>query len=63
MVNVWGDAIATGCVAHMSRKEVADYENEQKMKNKSIEGSTNSEVNLVENMIENIQENPNIFKF
>ena len=29
MVNVWGDSIATGAVAYLSRKEVAEYENEE----------------------------------
>lgn len=32
MINVWGDSIATGVVAHLSSKEVAEYENEQKLK-------------------------------
>jgi hypothetical protein len=30
MINVWGDSIATGCVAHMSRKEVLEYEEEMR---------------------------------
>ena len=29
MINVWGDSIATGAVAHMSRKQVQEYEEEQ----------------------------------
>ncbi|CAF0913995.1 unnamed protein product, partial [Brachionus calyciflorus] len=33
MINVWGDAIATGVVAHLSQKEVEEYEEEQRLKN------------------------------
>ena len=67
MVNVWGDAIATGCVAHMSRKEVADYENELKMKNQPLtDVSNNSEEHLVEHMVDNdvdLEANSHMFKF
>lgn len=50
MVNVWGDSIATGCVAHMSRREVADYEREQRLKNQQ-ESLTNSDEVLVDNLV------------
>lgn len=34
MINVWGDSIATGVVAHLSCKEVTEYEEEQNLKRK-----------------------------
>jgi hypothetical protein len=37
MINVWGDSIATGCVAHLSRKQVQEYEQEAKNREEQIE--------------------------
>ena len=38
MINVWGDAIASGCVAHLSSKEINDYE----MRHKKVSESENT---------------------
>ena len=29
MINVWGDSIGAGIVAHLSKKEIDDYNNNQ----------------------------------
>lgn len=34
MINVWGDAVATACVAHLSEKEIEEYE--KKVNNKNL---------------------------
>ncbi|RNA28020.1 excitatory amino acid transporter 3 [Brachionus plicatilis] len=33
MINVWGDAVATACVAHLSKKEIEQYEKNLSSKN------------------------------
>ncbi|RNA40028.1 excitatory amino acid transporter 3 [Brachionus plicatilis] len=43
MINVWGDSIATGVVAHLSAKEVAQYEEEQKVKRLNATSGDNRE--------------------
>lgn len=51
MINVWGDSIATGVVAHLSREEVAEYEKEQNLKklnNSNTKHESNG--NLLENL-------------
>jgi hypothetical protein len=35
MINVWGDSVGAGIVAHLSRKEINDFEMEQKLQLKN----------------------------
>jgi hypothetical protein len=35
MINVWGDSIGAGVVAHLSKKEIEDFENSKRNGNES----------------------------
>jgi hypothetical protein len=57
MINVWGDSIATGSVAYMSRREVAEYEEEQRR------AAENGESNNIDIIVQEEPYNPHNFKF